>query len=191
MTSIGSKTARIIVLVVGCAALLTAVAVFIGFRMTAGKKGAPIAVMPQGVQMALGAINHTATQDGKTRWQLKAKAGQLQRNGSLLQLKEINLVIFLDNGQPITVEASQGALDTAANDIEVSGDVVVSNQDYTLTTSKLRYAHQRQLISTDVPVQLTDHGSRLQADAMVYDLKGSRVEFKGSVKAQMGQGPLL
>jgi len=186
-----SKTLRLAVLVIGCTALAAAVVVFVGFRvMTAGKDRSPV-VLPKGIDMALGSIDHTATQDGRKSWQLKAKAGQLQRASSLLALKQVKLVIFMENGQQVTVSADEGALDTASNDIEVSGDVVVINQGNTLSTARLNYAHQRQVITTDVPVHLTNGDSSVAADTMVYELNAGRAEFRGKIRATMGQAPLL
>lgn len=191
MAGMRSKTLRLTVLVIGCTALAAAVIVFVGFRvMTAGKDRRPV-VLPKGIDMALGSIDHVATQDGRKSWQLKAKAGQLQRASSLLLLKQVNLVIFMENGQEMTVRADEGTLDTASNDIEVSGNVVVISQGNTLSTARLSYAHQRQVITTDVPVHLTNGDSSLAADTMVYELNGSRAEFSGKIRAMMGQAPLL
>jgi len=183
-----SRPLRLAALVVGCVTLAAAVVVFVGFRLLSGTKARPAVIMPKGIDMALGSIDHTATENGEKRWQLKAQAGQLQRASSLLLLKQVKLVIFMKNEQQMTVNADEGALDTASNDIEVSGNVVVISQGNTLSTAKLNYAHQRQVITTDLPLQLTNGQSWLWADAMTYDLKGSRVEFTGRIRALLGQG---
>ena len=80
------------------------------------------------------------------------------------------------------MQGRRGRLDTATNDITLSGDVRVQDADYTLATEKLDYDQARRRIHIPVPATITGASLTLTADAMTVDLEGETARLEGSVK---------
>jgi LPS export ABC transporter protein LptC len=81
----------------------------------------------------------------------------------------------------VYLNAEQGILNTETNDIEFSGDVVIRNEDYRLTTEQLNYVHGRRFIYTDVPVNISGRDAELSADSATFDLEANKIVLTGHV----------
>jgi len=157
-------------------------AVYIGYRRLAHAPEQLAAVIGDQAKLSLGKIRQTATRDGKTEWRLDAASAQYLEAGSKVLLKELTVVFYSNEDRSVTLSATDGVLNTESNDIEVSGDVTVENEEYTLTTASLHYRHDTRTISSDHPVTIERKtGGRLSADALSFDLNTNRVLMEGNV----------
>jgi len=78
-------------------------------------------------------------------------------------------------------------LQTDTNDIEFSGNVVIKNEDYQLRTRRLSYEHERRLIFTKDPVQISGDAVNLSAKSMEYDLNLNKILLAGNVEAAVSR----
>ncbi len=129
----------------------------------------------------LGKIEQVSTKNGRTEWRLTADSAEMMEVANRLKLNNIFVTFYLENGGEIYLTATSGLVNTTTNDIEVTGDVVIENEVYQMTTEQLRYNDQKRLLISDSPVNLTDGASALAADGMQYDLDKNRARFTGNV----------
>jgi len=82
----------------------------------------------------------------------------------------------------VYLTADEGVLKTDSNDIELTGNVILKNENYRLKTENLCYNHRTRVFSSEVPVKITGAGFDLAADSVSFDLNTNKTVFEGSVK---------
>ena len=87
----------------------------------------------------------------------------------------------------IAYQSEEGILQTDTNDIEFSGNVVIRNEDYQLRTRRLSYEHERRLIFTKDPVQISGEDVQLSAKSLEYDLNLNTIILAGDVAAAVSR----
>ena len=139
----------------------------------------------------LGKIEQVSTKNGRTEWRLIADSAEMVEASNQLKLKKIFVTFYIKDGGEVYLTAKHGLVDTSTNDIEVTGNVVLENEIYQMTTEQLRYRDQERLLTSDSPVNLTDGASALAADGMQYDLEKNRARFTGNVAGLFSKEFLL
>ena len=158
------------------------IAIFVGYRRISNQPASLLANLGDKANVSLGSIQHTATRDGVKEWTLEAKSARLIEKEKHLILKDLSLVYYMRDGREVYLTAREGILNTASNDIEVTGNVVVISEPYELKTEKLNYKHRNRKIYSNVPVRVISTTSYLGADAMSFDLNTNKVQFRGNVE---------
>ena len=102
-------------------------------------------------------------------------------------LKDLKVVFFLKDNSEINLKADQGVLKIDSNDIEVSGNVVLKNQEYNLVTEKLAYAHDQRLLHSNTPATIFSRSTQLTADSMALDLNAKKLTLEGRVETIINQ----
>ena len=147
-----------------------------------------LSAIPDNTEIALGSLEHTATQDGKTQWRLKAETARLMDGKTKLMLTNPHVVFYLDDGKEVVMTADQGILETPSNNIAATGNVVINNRDYYMKTEALRYSHEERKLTSDRRVHITGSWAELSADRMDLDLNTDAVEFSGHVQGAFTRG---
>jgi len=132
--------------------------------------------------LSLGKIHQTATRNGRKEWSLDADSAYYIDNNNQLILKDLHAVFFLKDNSEINLKADRGILKIASNDIEVSGNVVLQNQEYRLVTEKLNYSHARRELHSNVPATIISATTQLSANSMAFDLNSKILTLEGSVE---------
>ncbi len=158
-----------------------------GYRQVSEAPEMLLSSIKDGANLSLGKIRQTATRDGRKEWSLEANSAHYIENDNKAVLKELFITYFLENERKVFLNADRGVLNTATNDIEFSGNVVVKNEDYRLRTNRLNYRHQQRLIFTDDPVKILGNGSEMTADSLRYDLNAEKVVLTGNVAAAIAR----
>jgi len=182
-----TKKLRTFFLIVILLAIGTVVAVFIGYRKVSNAPEMLLSSIKDGANLSLGKIRQTATRDGRKEWSLEAGSAHYMENEKKAVLKDLAITYFLADKREVYLKADQGILNTATNDIEFSGNVVIRNEDYRLTTEQLSYEHKRRFIFTDDPVNISGDASEVSADAAPFDLKVNKIVLTGRVKAAISR----
>jgi len=182
-----TKKLRTFFLIVILLAIGTVVAVFIGYRKVSNAPEMLLSSIKDGANLSLGKIRQTATRDGRKEWSLEAGSAHYMENEKKAVLKDLAITYFLADKREVYLKADQGILNTATNDIEFSGNVVIRNEDYRLTTEQLSYEHKRRFIFTDDPVNISGDASEVSADAATFDLKVNKIVLTGRVKAAISR----
>jgi LPS export ABC transporter protein LptC len=158
------------------------IGIYIGFKPeTQIAESIPQSVEPEAT-LSIGKIHQTATRDGKKQWSLEAdSANYIEKNNQMI-LKDLKVVFFLKDNSEINLKADQGTLEIDSNDIEVSGNVVLKNNEYHLVTEKLMYANDRRVLYSNVPATIFSTSIQLTADSMTFDLNSKKLTLEGSVE---------
>ncbi|MBL7180854.1 MAG: LPS export ABC transporter periplasmic protein LptC [Desulfobacterales bacterium] len=165
--------------------------VFIGYRHILNKDADLISAITKKANIAIGKFHHTATRDGIKEWTLDARTAQVINAQNQAIFQDPTVIFFMKDNTQVYLTADHGILHTDSNDIEVSGNVVVKNENYRLTTEKLNYQHVQRIIFSRVPVKIVSASSQLTADSMSHDINANQTVFKGNIKGAFGEKILL
>ncbi len=181
------KKIKIFLLATILITLGSVIGIYIGFRQDSTlSESVPEFVEPDAT-LSVGKIQQTATRDGKKEWSLEANSAHYIKNMNQMVLKDLTVTFFLKDNSEVTLEADQGVMATDSNDIEVSGNVMVNNNEYKLLTEKLNYAHQRRVLYSTVPVAISGTSTQIVADSISYDLNSKKLTLEGSVEATIAK----
>lgn len=163
------------------------IGIYIGFR----PEPKTAETIPQPVEpdatLSIGRIHQTATRDGEKQWSLEANSAHYIEKNHQMILKDLTVIFFLKDDGEIHLKADQGILKVDSNDIEVSGNVLLKNQEYKLVTEKLMYAHDRRVLHSNAPATIFSNSAKLAADSMVFDLNSKKLTLEGSVETTIDQ----
>lgn len=151
----------------------------------------PIPDLATKALMTLAKVHQTATKDGKVQWELDAATAQLEADSGEMRLTSPRIVFFTDNGDKVLLTAEKGVLNTRNNDMQVSGNVRLRDDRYTLLTEALVYQHDRHILRTDVPVIIIGRAFDLRANKMTYNLEENLAQFDGQVKGNLHEDPAI
>ena len=130
---------------------------------------------------AMNKLFQVSTKEGRTEWKLEAASAEMDQTGKIAQLKDVSILFYPKSGGEVSVLADRGIIHTDSKDIEVSGNVVVVNQNYQMVTEKLNYKDSSRTLTSSTPLAISDDSSSLTADRMVYYISKNRSVFKGNV----------
>jgi len=182
------KKLKILILAAAVAILGVLVAAYVGFRQLASNPEKLIATIAEDAKLSLGKIQQTATRDGKTEWRLDAASARYLEDENQVRLNDLTVTFYMESGQEVQLSADEGLLNTESNDIQVSGDVKVQNEAYTLDTTTLQYRHEQRIIFSNAPVFIKRKiGGRLTADALRLDLNINQLLLEGNVKGEFAE----
>ncbi len=175
------KFAFTTVAIVGLALL---VIVFLRFRR---HQGGALTMPAPAVKalMTLAKVHQVATKDGRVQWELDAASAQLETDGGRMILASPKVQFHLEDGTTVHLTAEQGILYTRTNDMEVTGNVRLSNDRYTLMAQALIYRHGERLLLSDSPVEIKSATMDLRAEHMKYRLDDHQAQFDGHVKGTL------
>jgi LPS export ABC transporter protein LptC len=158
------------------------IAVFSAYRSILDKTAGLDSAIQNAAKMSLGKIHHTATRDGVLEWSLDASSARLLDEKKQLILDDLSVVFYMKDGKEAHLTAERGFLQTDSNDIEVTGNVVVRNDNYVLKTEKLNYEHTRRILFSNVSVEISSDSEKLTADSVSFDLNTKKTMLEGNVK---------
>ena len=158
------------------------IAVFSTYRNILDETAGLKSVIHSAAKMSLGKLHHTATRDGVIEWSLDASSAKLLDEKKQLILDDLSVVFYMKDGEKAYLTAEKGFLHTESNDIEVTGNVVVKNNNYVLKTEKLNYEHTRRILFSNVSVEISSDSEKLTADSISFDLNTKKTMLEGNVK---------
>jgi len=163
------------------------VSVFIGYRQVSNAPELLLSSLKEGANLSLGKIRQTATRDGKKEWSLEADSANYMEAENKVDLKNLSVIVFLEDNREVYLKADQGILQTDTNDIECSGNVVIRNEEYQMKTEHLNYEHGRRIIMFDQSIRIWGQGGELTAESAKYVLNADNVVLKGNVVATVSR----
>lgn len=173
---------KIFLLVTILAMLGGVVGIYIGFKPDPQiAESVPQSAQPDAT-LSIGRIHQTATRDGRKEWSLEADSAHYIGKNNQMVLKGLKVVFFLKDNSEINLQADQGILKIDSNDMDVSGNVVLKNQEYKLLTEKLAYSHDRRMLYSNAPATIFSTAIQLTADSMALDLNSKKLTLEGSVE---------
>lgn len=116
-------------------------------------------------------VHTTLTSSGVRQAVLDADTAFVYENTGRTIVKKVTLTFFTTEGvQQSVLNADSGWYDTRSGNMEAHGNVVVVRVDGSrLTTTKLLYEPQKNLVSTDQPYTYTEGDRRVQGNGFTSD----------------------
>ena len=161
-------------------------AVFIGYRYVSKNPEKVIPAIVDGSSITIEKIHQTSTKNGVVEWNLDAGSATYTDDKKEAFLKDLSVTFFTKDNQKIFLTADNGTLKTESNNIEISGSVVIKNEEYLLKTNKINYEHDKRVIFSKVPVEITGNSMNIVANSMTIYLNTNKAELTGKVEGTFG-----
>jgi lipopolysaccharide export system protein LptC len=156
--------------------------VFLQYRHVLEKNDVPVSIGQSKANISIGKAHQTATRNGRKEWSLDAASADYMDNNSQAIFKDLSVTFYLKDETMVYITANQGILKTDSNDMEIYGNVIAKNNDYQLRCENLYYNHDKRIIYSKVPVNITGNSFELIADSMSLNLNTNKALFEGKVK---------
>ncbi len=140
-----------------------------------------ISLIPENADIFIGKIYHEAAKNGKKEWSLTADTGHYGKIKNQLVLKGLSVIFFSKDGSRISLRAEKGVLNTDSKDLKITSNVVVKAKDYTIFTERLRYNHNKRMITTKDPVKIKSDSVCFAASEMTATLDKKSLHLHGNV----------
>lgn len=163
-------------------ALVTTIAVFIGYRRMTRTPEVLLDLVKKGADMQLNKIRQTAMKNGIREWQLEADSATLMEKEKTMLLVRPDVEFFMDDGDHVHLTADQGTIYTDSSRMNVSGQVSANTSLYRFQTESLDYDPAVRELRADKPVILSGQSFTLRADTMAMNLETSITRFEGGVE---------
>jgi LPS export ABC transporter protein LptC len=141
--------------------------------------------------ISIGKAHQTATRNGIKEWSLDAASADYMTDKKQAVFKDLSVTFFLKDNTKVYITADRGLLKTDSNDMEISKNVVVKYTQFKLRCENLYYEHKKQIIFSNVPVNITGDSFQLVADAMSLNLNTNKTLLEGKVKGTFRGGITL
>ena len=161
--------------------------VFLQYRHVLEKNDAPVSIGQSKANISIGKAHQTATRNGRKEWSLDAASADYMDKNSQAIFKDLSVTFYLKDETKVYITANQGILKTDSNDMEIYGNVVVRNKDYQLRCENLYYKHDKRIIFSKVPVNITGNSFELVADSMSLNLNTNKALFEGKVRGTFSE----
>ncbi len=168
-------------------ALTVLIAVFINYRRILENPEKFISSLPVDANLSIGKIHQTSTKNGLKEFTLDAASAYYTASNKVVILNDLSVTFFLKNNQKVYLTANKGILETDSKDIEVTGNVVMKNENSNLFTEKIQYKHSRHLLLSRLPVRIIGNAYQLTADRMSLDLNTNKTVFEGRVEGAFSE----
>ena len=138
-----SRKLKLVLLSIILIAAGIVIVVYLGYQRLSDAPELLLSTIQDGADMSIGKIHQTATRDGKREWSLEAASAHYMEDKKQVILNELSVIFYLNDGSEAYLAADRGVLNTASNDIVVSGNVIIKKDTYRLTTEKLNYKNKK------------------------------------------------
>lgn len=172
-----------IYLTMGC--LLLALAVGLKVWSEKGERQ-PAAAVGDDANLSISNLDYSEVREGRICWSVRAEAARYYKDKKEALLDQVQAVFFLEDGGRVEVEGDEGLLHKESKDMELWGRVCVRyGDDYRLTTDRLFYDNQQELIHTPEPVALQGQGLTLEGRGMSIEVAAGRLRILDNIHTQL------
>ena len=161
--------------------------VFLHYRHVLEKNDVSVSIGQNKANISISKAHQTATRNGRKEWSLDAASADYMDKNSQAIFKDLSVTFYLKDETKVYITANQGILKTDTNNMEIYGNVVVRNKDYKLRCENLYYKHDKRIIFSKVPVNITGDSFELVADSMSLNLNTNKALFEGKVKGTFSE----
>lgn len=172
-----------LILLIPLVAITAVIISFVGSRVITNKIDDEVASINTEATLSIGKIKQVSTKDGVKQWSLEADSSQYYQEKSEMVFNMLNVTFFTEDGKEFYLSANHGTLNTDNNNMTVSENVVILDQENRrINADKLHYDKNKHILFSKDPVQLYDRSSVIKADSMEIELNDNKVLFNGNVE---------
>lgn len=145
-------------------------AVFVGLKVRSSKHILPALVAKAASNdgsLSLNNFEYRDVKEGTARWTVWAATATYFEDRKETVLDQVKTIFFLKNGGQVLLTGDTGVLHNDTQNMEISGNVKVSyGERYRLSTERLLYNRDKELIHTGLPILLEGEGIILKGQGM-------------------------
>ncbi|MCG6537044.1 MAG: LPS export ABC transporter periplasmic protein LptC [Syntrophales bacterium LBB04] len=121
-----------------------------------------------------------------TKWEIRARKASYLMKDNQAVFDQVEVKFFLSDGAQVVLAGDKGQLNTATNDMDVSGNVgITSGQDDHFTTDYLQYSAAEKKFHTKGAVVLENTRMRTEGVGMSFSLMNKEVVLLSRVHAKI------
>ena len=151
------------------------IAIVVGLKVRSATESLPAVAAQLGSEDGSLTLNNFEYRDvkrGHARWAVWAVKATYFEDRKETVLDQVRAVFFLKNGGEVELLGDKGVLHTDTNNMEVIGNVGVTyGKDYKLTTDRLLYNRDKELIYTDAQLVLEGQGLTTRGQGMRFEIE--------------------
>jgi LPS export ABC transporter protein LptC len=146
------------------------IAIFAGLKVRSATESLPAIaaqVTSEDGNLTLNNFEYRDVKKGNARWTVWADTATYFEDRKETVLDQVKAIFFLKNGGQVELLGERGVLHTDTNNMEISGNVGVTfGKDYKLTTDRLLYDREKELIYTNAQLVLKGPGLTTKGQGM-------------------------
>ncbi len=142
-------------------------------------------------QIVISKFHQTSSRDGLLEWSLDADTALMNQEKKSAAFKNLSMTYYLENDNKVYLTADTGSLELESKNMNVTGNVVVTSDEYVLKTDAMHYRHEQRTFSSATPVKISGGSSELTADSLTFDLNTNQIVFDGKVRGAFGEAIAL
>ena len=150
-------------------------AVFVGLKVRSAKHILPALVTKAASNdgsLSLNNFEYRDVKEGTARWTVWATTATYFEDRQETVLDQVKALFFLKNGGEVLLIGDTGVLHNDTQNMEISGNVKVSyGERYKLSTERLLYNRDKELIHTGLPILLEGEGIILKGQGMRLEIE--------------------
>lgn len=148
----------------------TVLVLFVGLKLRPRERLLPAVVEKatgEDGSLSLNNFEYRDVKEGNARWTVWATTAHYFEDRQETVLDQVRAVFFLKDGGQVELHGATGILHNESNNMEINGNVRVSyGEDYRLSTDRLVYERDKELIHTAAPVLVEGRGFILKGQGM-------------------------
>ena len=143
-----------------------------------------VKALPEGIDVSLQDIDYTHIEEGRARWRLVARQVERQAKTSILAVSSPEMIFYDEQGEVTgSLQAAAGEVSEDYRKVRLNGQVVLRNPSgYTLSTDRLNYDHDTQVVATDSLVRLESSGLYLEGQGLIFHVQTKMLELNSQVR---------
>jgi LPS export ABC transporter protein LptC len=165
------------------------IAIFVGLKVRSARESLPAIaaeVTSENGNLTLNNFEYRDVKRGQARWTVWADTATYFEDRKETELDQVKAVFFLKNGGQVELLGEKGVLHTDTNDMEISGNVDVTfGKDYKLTTDRLLYDRDKELIYTNAQLVLKGPGLTTKGQGMRLEIEKKSVSILRHMGTQL------
>lgn len=158
---------------------LTVIAIFVGLKVRSTGESLPAIaaeVTSKDGNLTLNSFEYRDVKKGNARWSVWADTATYFEDKKETVLDRVKAIFFLKDGGQVELLGERGLLHTDTNNMEISGNVGVSfGKGYKLTTDRLLYDRDKELIHTNAEFVLKGKGLTTKGQGMRLEIEKKSV----------------
>ena len=134
-------------------------------------------------------FTYRQTQSGTARWEVVAERAQVFNAQHLAHLENVQVHLFREGDEEMTVEAEQGTINTVTNNFDLRNqeDMITVHfaSGYTILSDHLQWVEASHEIKTRTPVVIRGHGITITGTGLVGNLDEEAFKILENVRAEV------
>ena len=164
-------------------------AVFVGLKVRSSKNILPAVVTKAASSdgsISLNNFEYRDVKEGTARWTVWATTATYFEDRQETVLDQVKTIFFLKNGAQVLLTGDTGILHNDTHNMEISGNVKVSyGERYRLSTERLLYDRDKELIHTGLPILLEGEGIILKGQGMRLEIEKRTLSVLSNIETTL------